>query len=140
MDSMSSPDFCISEYNSQTSNMQKKNATTCKNSILTHERTRISDPFQIRCVHIGITNISEIRNYIFYITRAFPQVHFQKNTCPLYKKKATTCTKINKPQERLVILPIGSLTFLENILFTTQPDFQSPSQRRAIQLPLPFQR
>ncbi|WP_205254214.1 hypothetical protein, partial [Escherichia coli] len=59
----------------------------------------------------------------------------------LFKKKtATTFKKINKPQERLVILPIGSLTFLENILFTTQPDFQTPSQRRAIQLPLPFQR
>ncbi len=94
---MSSPDFCISEYNLHVSKMQRKKykifTSQYKNTILTHERTRISDPFQIRCVHIGITNISEIRNYIFYIISAFPQVHFQKNPCPLYKKNSNNLYK-----------------------------------------------
>ena len=59
----------------------------------------------------------------------------------LFTKNSNNLCKVNKPLKNdwLLLPPIGSLTFLENvILFTTQPDFQSlhPNEE-AIQLPLP---
>ena len=115
-----SPDLAsTAEYNSQTSNMQKKYANGTRTHITAHERTRISDPFQISlCPHRYYKHIGDTQ-YIFLHNPRIPASSFSENTCPSLQKTATTCTKISKPQERQYITNRQPGRFLENILFTT---------------------